>query len=63
MGSLILEILNDNLGAKLVNFSRVGIPDGFTKNYGSQNSLLDSMKITPTFLAEQMKLKLRDIDV
>ena len=63
MGSLILEILNDNLGANSVNFSRIGIPDKFTQNYGSQKSLLDSMKITPMFLAEQMKLKLRKNDV
>ena len=63
MGSLILEILNDNLGTNSVNFSRIGIPDEFTKNYGSQKSLLDSMNITPMFLAENMKLKLKNRNV
>ena len=63
MGSLILEILNDNLGTNSVNFSRIGIHDEFTKNYGSQKSLLDSMKITPISLAQQMKLKLRNNNV
>ena len=63
MGSLILEILNERVGTNSINFSRIGIPDEFTKNYGSQKSLLESMNITPAFLAEQMKLKLRGLNV
>ena len=59
MGSTILEFINDNIKEEQIDFTRIGIPDNFTKNYGSQNSLLESMNITPKFLANEMKLKLR----
>ena len=63
LGSSILELLNDNINDKTVNFHRIGIPDSFTENYGSQQSLLESMQITPFFLAEQMRTRLKKNNV
>lgn len=63
MGSSILEFLNDKMNDKLVNFSRIGIPDQFTQNYGSQKSLLNEVNITPESIAREMKLRLKEINV
>ena len=63
MGSSILEFLNDKMNDKLVNFSRIGIPDQFTQNYGSQKSLLNEVNITPVSIARQMELRLKEINV
>ncbi|MDC1280940.1 transketolase [bacterium] len=63
MGSSILEFLNDKMHNKLVNFSRIGIPDQFTQNYGSQKSLLNEVNITPESIAREMKLRLKEINV
>ena len=63
LGSSILEFLNDNMNEKLVNFSRIGIPDQYTKNYGSQQSLLETVNITSKAMASEMKLRLKKNNV
>ena len=59
MGSSILELLNDNMNDQLINFSRIGIPDEYAQNYGSQNSLLNHFGITADLIAKEMKLRLK----
>ena len=59
MGSSILEFLNDNMNDQLINFSRIGIPDEYAQNYGSQNSLLNHFGITAKLIAKEMKLRLK----
>jgi len=58
MGSAILEFLNDEMNNHNINFSRIGLPDRYSSNYGSQQSLLKSLGITPEKIAEQMKKRL-----
>ena len=58
MGSSILEFLNDKMNDKHVNYSRIGIPDQYTKNYGSQKSLLEELNITAEVIAKEMELKI-----
>jgi transketolase len=63
LGSSILEFLNDKMNDTFINFQRIGIPDYYTKNYGSQKSLLETAGISPKSLALEMKLRLKKINV
>jgi transketolase len=63
LGSSILEFLNDHMNDQLINFSRIGIPDEYAQNYGSQDSLLNHFGITAELIAKEMKLRLNKSNV
>ena len=52
LGSAVLESLNDSLGGQMPALKRLGIPDAFAKDYGSQDSLLQSYGLQPDGIAE-----------
>lgn len=52
LGSAVLESLSENLGGQMPPVKRLGIPDMFTKDYGSQDSLLESFGLQPQAIAE-----------
>jgi len=52
LGSAVLESLSENLGGQMPPVKRLGIPDTFTKDYGSQDSLLESFGLQPPAIAE-----------
>jgi len=58
LGSAILEFCNDEMSEQLAKISRIGIPDQFSENYGSQNSLLEHWGITSDALCESMREQL-----
>jgi transketolase len=53
-GSAILEACNDNNIKDVLKFHRLGLPDSFSKNYGTQDELLKSKGITPQDLARKL---------
>ncbi len=59
LGSAVLEFCNDEMPEQAVKISRVGIPDRFADQYGSQNSLLAHWGITVNSLCDSMRKKLR----
>jgi transketolase len=61
LGSAILEFCNDEMPAQAVKVVRIGIPDRFAEQYGSQNSLLKHWGITVQTLCEAMRTKLRKV--
>jgi transketolase len=58
LGSAILEFANDNMAEQSSKIKRIGIPDQFAKQYGSQESLLNHWGITVQNLISSMKNKL-----
>ena len=58
LGSAILEFCNDEMSEQLAKISRIGIPDQFSENYGSQNSLLEHWGITSDALCDSMREQL-----
>jgi transketolase len=58
LGSAILEFANDNMPEQSSKIKRIGIPDQFAKQYGSQESLLNHWGITVQNLISSMKNKL-----
>ena len=58
LGSAILEFCNDQMPAQAVKVVRIGIPDQFAEQYGSQDSLLQHWGITLDTLCESMRKKL-----
>lgn len=58
LGSAVLEYCNDNIAEQSSKIVRLGLPDRFAEQYGSQNSLLANMGISVKTLVETMKLKL-----
>ncbi len=61
LGSAILEYCSDELPDQARKVARIGIPDCFAKQYGSQDSLLGHWGITADSIAETMRKKLRKI--
>jgi len=59
LGSAVLEFCSDEIPEETHKILRMGIPDQFATQYGSQNSLLASWGITPETLCEAMLKKLR----
>lgn len=59
LGSAVLEFCNDEMPQQAAKVTRVGIPDRFADQYGSQNSLLEYWGITVDSLCEIMRNKLR----
>ena len=52
LGSAVLESLSENLDGQMPAVKRLGIPDTFTKDYGSQDSLLESLGLQPDAISE-----------
>lgn len=59
LGSAVLEFCSDEIPEETKKILRMGIPDQFATQYGSQNSLLASWGITPETLCETMLKKLK----
>ena len=59
LGSAVLEFCNDEMPEQSAKISRIGIPDHFAKQYGSQNSLLTYWNITVDSLCKTMIKKLQ----
>jgi transketolase len=59
LGSAVLEFCNDFIPETAGRIKRIGIPDKFAKQYGSQNSLLAHWGITVESLCETMRKKLK----
>jgi transketolase len=58
LGSAILEFCSDTIPEHTHKIYRIGIPDKFAEEYGSQNSLLEHWEITVENLISSMKKKL-----
>lgn len=58
LGSAVLEFTNDNMPEQSSKITRIGIPDQFAKQYGSQESLLNHWGITAENLVNSIKNKL-----
>ena len=59
LGSAVLEFCSDEIPKETHKILRMGIPDQFATQYGSQNSLLADWGITPETLCETMLKKLK----
>lgn len=60
LGSAVLEFCNDEMPQQAAKVARIGIPDRFADQYGSQNSLLEHWGITVDSLCETMRKQLRN---
>jgi len=58
LGSAILEFTNDYMPEQSSKITRIGIPDQFAKQYGSQESLLNNWGINVDNIVNTMKKKL-----
>jgi len=58
LGSAVLEFCSDEMPEQASKITRIGIPDKYSENYGSQNSLLAHWNITVDSLCETMRDKL-----
>jgi transketolase len=58
LGSAVLEFCSDEMSEQLAKITRIGIPDQFSENYGSQNSLLEHWGITSDALCDSMREQL-----
>ncbi|MCX6239046.1 MAG: transketolase [Bacteroidia bacterium] len=58
LGSAVLEFCNDEMPEQAAKISRIGIPDKFADQYGSQNSLLGHWGITVDSLCVAMRKQL-----
>src|SRR5262245_14062959 len=56
LGSAVAEIIAESGFDPPKQFARIGIPDAFPKQYGSQASLMESFQITPAHLVEKAVL-------
>lgn len=61
LGSAILEFCNDEMPEQAFKVRRIGIPDRFADQYGSQNSLLRHWGITMDSLCDTMRKQLRKV--
>jgi transketolase len=61
LGSAVLELCSDEMPGQACKISRVGIPDQFATQYGSQNSLLGHWGITVDTLCDTMRETLKRI--
>ena len=58
LGSAVLEFCSDEMSEQAAKITRIGIPDQFSENYGSQNSLLEHWGITSESLCDSMRKQL-----
>jgi transketolase len=59
LGSAVLEFCNDEMPEQAKKIARIGIPDRFADQYGSQNSLLDYWGISVDSLCNAMRKLVR----
>jgi transketolase len=55
LGSAVTDALIEGLGPKLPALKRLGLPDEFTHNYGSQDDLLDVYGLQPPQIIETVR--------
>ena len=55
LGSALLEFCSDEMPDQLIKIRRIGLPDRFADQYGSQNSLLKHLGISVENLAKTMR--------
>ncbi len=55
LGSAILETLSDTLGTQMPHVERLGVPDAFTREYGSQDTMMRSYGLQPFQIAETIR--------
>lgn len=58
LGSAILEVLADHIGSRLRMIKRLGIPDVFTKHYGSQADQLEHIGLNSEGIAKSIRAAL-----
>jgi len=58
LGSAVLEFCNDNMPEQAAKISRIGIPDQFAKQYGTQDTLIKHFGITVENLCDAMRKKI-----
>lgn len=58
LGSAVLEFCSDSAPEQAIKLTRIGIPDRFATQYGSQNSLLKHWGITTESLCAAMRKQL-----
>jgi transketolase len=56
LGSAVAEIIAESAFDPPKQFARIGIPDAFPRQYGSQASLMETFQITPAHLVEKAVL-------
>jgi transketolase len=59
LGSAVLEFCSDEMPVEAAKVKRVGLPDAFADQYGSQNTLLDYFGVTVESLCDAMRRQLR----
>lgn len=60
LGTAVLEFCSDTMPKETSKISRIGVPDRFADQYGSQNSLLAYWGITVDSIYKEMRRKLLD---
>ena len=55
LGSAVSELLSDRLGGPPPALKRIGIPDAFPHEYGSQDSLMEALGLQPGAIAETVR--------
>ena len=55
LGSAVLEALNDTLGVVAPSVLRIGLPDAFPKEYGSQETMFETFGLTPVQIAKNVR--------
>ena len=55
LGTSILELCNDNIGLHKKKIVRLGLPDKFPDQYGSQDSLLNYLGLNENIMVDKMK--------
>jgi transketolase len=61
LGSAVLEFCSDEMPEQSVKLARIGIPDQFAQQYGSQNTLLAHWGITVDTLCDAMRRQLQKV--
>ena len=62
LGSAVTDCLIENLEGRLPAIRRMGVPDVFSKEYGSQNSMLETFGLTAEKIVETVNAVHRQID-
>ncbi len=58
LGSAVLDLLAEELGPNMPFVKKLGLPDQFAKNYGSQDDLLEQAGLQPPQIAAQVERNL-----
>ena len=58
LGSAVLEHCNDHMPAQAAKIARIGLPDRFATEYGSQETLLSHWGVTVESMAQAMRRQL-----